>query len=109
MYEQGVFPSTFNTDHKWTFTVFKTWSWSNRSRNLFDLIATLGEEADVIKIEQLTGSYRFSLGRQDQTLTPIGEAAIEFIIRKRTNAELEAGMCCRRPQLPTQTLLPSAR
>jgi len=93
MYEQGVFPSTFNGDHKWTFTVFKTSSWSNRSRNLLDLIATLGEDADVIKIEQLTGSYRFSLERTDQTLTPIGEAAIEFIIRKRPKAEIEAGGC----------------
>ena len=23
MYEQGIFPSTYNNDHKWTFTVFK--------------------------------------------------------------------------------------
>jgi SAM-dependent methyltransferase len=93
MYEQGVFPSTYNTDHKWTFTVFKTSSWSDRSRNLLELLATLGEDADVVKIEQLTGSYRFSLGRTDQTLTPIGEAAIEFIIRRRTKAEIDAGGC----------------
>jgi SAM-dependent methyltransferase len=93
MYEQGVFPSTFNDDHKWTFTVFKASSWSNRSRNLLDLITLLGEEADVIKIEQLTRSYRFALNRIDQTLTPVGEAGIEFVIRKRTKAEIEAGGC----------------
>ena len=28
LYEQGVFPSTFNTDHKWTFTMHKATSWS---------------------------------------------------------------------------------
>src|SRR5437879_4822462 len=52
MYEQGIFPSTFNTDHKWTFTVFKTSSWSNSSRNLLELIMSLGERADLIKLEQ---------------------------------------------------------
>lgn len=91
MYEQGIFPSTFNTDHKWTFTVFKTSSWSNRSRNLVELIPSLGETADLIKIEQLTGSYRFTLPRLDQTQTPIGESAIEFIVRKRPQVEVEAG------------------
>jgi SAM-dependent methyltransferase len=91
MYEQGIFPSTFNTDHKWTFTVFKTSSWSNRSRNLVELIPSLGETADLIKLEQLTGSYRFALPRLDQTQTPIGESAIEFIVRKRPRVEVEAG------------------
>jgi ADP-heptose:LPS heptosyltransferase len=84
MYEQGVFPSTFNSDHKWTFTINKFSSWSDKSRSLFDLIASFGDTADVIKIEQLTGTYRYGLDRQDQTRTPIGEAAIEFVIRKRT-------------------------
>jgi len=28
LYEQGVFPSTYNSDHKWTFTVSKSRSWS---------------------------------------------------------------------------------
>jgi hypothetical protein len=83
MYEQGVFPSTFNSDHKWTFTINKFSSWSDKSRSLFDMIASFGDIADVIKIEQLTGTYRYGLDRQDQTRTPIGEAAIEFVIRKR--------------------------
>jgi SAM-dependent methyltransferase len=52
MYEQGTFPSTFNVDHKWTFTVFKTSSWSKRSRNLVELITELGGSADLIKLEQ---------------------------------------------------------
>ena len=28
LYEQGVFPSTFNSDHKWTFSLWKAASWS---------------------------------------------------------------------------------
>jgi O-methyltransferase len=93
MYEQGVFPSTFNLDHKRTFTVFKTSSWSNHSCNVVELIMALGESADLIKLEQLIGSYRFKLPRLDQTRTPIGESAIEFIIRKRLKEEVGAGGC----------------
>ena len=93
MYEQGVFPSTFNPDHKWTFTIFKTSSWSNRSRNVIEMIMTLGESADPIKVEQLINTYRFKLPRRDQTQTPIGESAIEFVVRKRFKDEVEAGGC----------------
>ena len=110
MYEQGTFPSTFNPDHKWTFTIFKTSSWSERSRNLTTLIAELGESADVIKLEQLTGSYRFALPRYDQTQTPVGESAIEFIIRKRSNEEVQAGGCLlnlRQPRIPVNNRTPT--
>ena len=34
LYEQGQFPSTYNVDHKWTFTILKTTSWSPCSLNL---------------------------------------------------------------------------
>ena len=90
MYEQGVFPSTFNRDHKWTFTIFKERSWSDRSINVLELLRSLGPEADIIKIEQLISTYRFNLPRYDQTLSPVGECGIEFVVRKRPPAELEA-------------------
>jgi len=91
LYEQGVFPSTFNRDHKWTFTVRKAKSWSNRSINVLDLVGALDGSADVVKIELLTSTYRFSLPRYDQTLTPVGECGIEIIIRKRPEDEVAAG------------------
>jgi SAM-dependent methyltransferase len=91
LYEQGVFPSTFNRDHKWTFTVFKDRSWSHCSINLLDVIRELGSAAEVIKIEQLSATYRFDLPRFDQTLTPVAECGIELIIRKRTREELDVG------------------
>lgn len=91
MYEQGVFPSTFNFDHKWTFTIFKSKSWSDRSLNLLDMVRELGPAAEVIRIEQLTANYRFDLPRFDQTLTPVAECGIELVIRKRPSAEVEAG------------------
>jgi SAM-dependent methyltransferase len=91
LYEQGAFPSTFNRDHKWTFTIFKNKSWSNHSLNVLDMVQELGSAAEVLKIEQLSSTYRFDLPRFDQTLTPIAESGIEIIIRKRTQAEVEAG------------------
>jgi SAM-dependent methyltransferase len=91
LYEQGVFPSTFNGDHKWTFTLHKTKSWSNKTVNVLALLQSLGGEADIHIIQQLNSSFRFSLPRLDQTMTPVGECAIEFVIRKRTAEELAKG------------------
>lgn len=91
LYEQGIFPSTFNTDHKATFTIMKHESWSPRSINIFELIQNLGPTAEPVKIEQLNSTYRYNLPRYDQTVTPIGESCIEFIVRKRPNTEVEFG------------------
>jgi len=88
LYEQGVWPSTYNLDHKWTFSINKKDSWSPKSVNVFELISSLGDEAEVKKIELLDSGYRYSLPRYDQTSTPVGESAIEIILRKRNNLEL---------------------
>lgn len=89
LYEQGVFPSRFNPDHKWTFTILKQKSWSPKSINIFELLSYLGDEAEVIKVELINSNYRYSIPVYDQTLTPIGESSIELIIRKRTVKEIE--------------------
>lgn len=88
LYEQGVFPSTFNRDHKWTFTIYKPTSWSKSSINVLNLVGMLGDLAQPIKIELLDATYRYGLPRYDQTLTPIAECGIEIIIRKRYAEEL---------------------
>jgi SAM-dependent methyltransferase len=90
LYEQGVFPSTYNRDHKHTFTLWKPVSWSAASVNLLELLPSLGPAADIVKVELLHAGYRFALPRYDQTLSPVAESAIEFIVRKRTSAEVEA-------------------
>jgi len=41
LYEQGVFPSRFNLDHKATFTIAKSQSWSAVSYNVIDLVSAL--------------------------------------------------------------------
>lgn len=90
LYEQGTFPSTFNRDHKWTFTVLKHSSWSDRSLNVVDLVRGLGPEAELLRVEQLGATYRYGLPRVDQTLSPVAECAIEFVVRRRPAAEVQA-------------------
>lgn len=91
LYEQGVWPSTHNRDHKSSFTMAKSRSWSPASINVLDLVGMLGPAADIRKLEIIDEAYRFDLPRFDQTLTPVAECAIELVIRKRTAAELEQG------------------
>lgn len=81
LYEQGVWPSRFNWDHKTTWTIQKLTSWSPVSVNCTNFLANF-PELSVLKIELLDASYRYGLPNQDQTLTPIGESAIEIILRK---------------------------
>ncbi len=88
LYEQGRFPSTFNSDHKWTFTLWKSRSWSSRTVNLFELLQTLGSAAQPLKVELLDATFRYQWPRFDQTQTPVGEAAVEFIVRKRLPDEI---------------------
>lgn len=97
LYEQGIFPSTFNRDHKWTFTAYKEESWSSKSINVLDLVRMLGRDAELVRVEQLSTTYRFGLPRFDQTLTPVGECGIEFVLRKRTPAEITDKGRWRRP------------
>lgn len=81
MYEQGVWPSTFNPDHKWSFTIFKRKSWSPVSINLLDMLREL-RGADIIKIERLIATFHHLNRRFDQTMSYVTESAIEFILRK---------------------------
>jgi ubiquinone/menaquinone biosynthesis C-methylase UbiE len=83
LYEQGQWPSTWNDDHKWTFTTCKEDSWSPKSINLVDWLPRWREESYLLKIELLDATFRFTATeRVDQTMTPVCESAIEFILRK---------------------------
>ncbi|WP_200822951.1 class I SAM-dependent methyltransferase [Caballeronia catudaia] len=82
MYEQGVWPSTFNDDHKHTFTLFKRSSWSPVSVNVLDLLRGFEREVSVKKIECLDHSFLHGMERYDQTRTAFAECAIEFVVQK---------------------------
>jgi SAM-dependent methyltransferase len=91
LYEQGVFPSNKNLDHKNSFTILKKRSWSEASINIIQVLSIFLEELDIRKIEVLDSTYRYDLPVYDQTATPVGESAIELILRKRTSTEIENG------------------
>ncbi len=91
LYEQGRFPSSFNRDHKWTFTLWKGRSWSHRSINLLELVTDLGWAVDVRKLEVIDHAFRYDLPRYDQTLSPVCESAIELVVRKRPVTEVNVG------------------
>jgi hypothetical protein len=81
LYEQGIWPSRWNLDHKWTFTVNKTGpKWSTKSVSLFELLATL-PNSQVLSVATIDNGYDYSGGVWDRTLRG-GEAAIEVVVRK---------------------------
>jgi SAM-dependent methyltransferase len=83
LYEQGVFPSTINPDHKHTFTICKAASWSTVSVNVTDLVAAVALAAECVALQRLELSFIPRAPRCDQTMTPVGESAIELVLRKR--------------------------
>lgn len=80
LYEQGQWPSHFNTGHLWTFTVHKSQSWSPVSINMTELVASLPDHR-VEWIRTLSFGYDFSGGIWDRTAGP-AEAHVEALIHK---------------------------
>lgn len=80
LYEQGVFPSRFNVDHKWSFTMNKESSWSIRSINVIELISTL-PQGRLLKLELQDKGYDYSRHNEDQTWGP-AMAQICFVVKK---------------------------
>jgi SAM-dependent methyltransferase len=86
LYEQGHWPSRYNTDHKWTFTICKARSWSPCSINVLDLATRLSDRLELERLVLQRDFFREQATWKDvdQTLTPVAECAIEVIWRKRT-------------------------
>ncbi|MBO4555153.1 MAG: methyltransferase domain-containing protein [Elusimicrobiales bacterium] len=80
LYEHGNFPSKYNDDHKWTFSLLKQKGANIRSANLIELFSSL-EDARILKIEVQDNNYDYELEDTDQTL---GDAAAQicFCIQK---------------------------
>jgi SAM-dependent methyltransferase len=90
LYEQGMWPSTYNMDHKWTFTTFKAQTWSPRSLNVVQLVTALRGQAELVKLELLHATFDWQAGRRDQT-AGAAESAIELVLRRRSPEEIERG------------------
>jgi SAM-dependent methyltransferase len=82
MYEQQTWPSKWNSDHK------RAWTLAGGGMPVHPVISMLHFAAtfpllDTIKLELLDATYRRYLKDIDQTQTPVGECAIEWIAQKR--------------------------
>jgi len=65
LYEQGVWPSRYNSDHKHTFTVEKEESWSPVSINLKPLLLELGGTLELLEVQD--DGYDYDAEDCDQT------------------------------------------
>ncbi len=82
LYEQGLWPSIFNTDHKHTYTIGKSESWSPAGKNLVDLIALLPKHK-IWSMRIVDTGYDYVDPKvYDQTDGPKAEAACEVIVQK---------------------------
>lgn len=79
LYEQGAWPSVYNSDHKHTFTCAKYRSWSPVSINVSDMLRILpGHRLISLTLED-TG---FEYGRKGDQTGMGAEAAVQFIVKK---------------------------
>ena len=88
LYEQGMWPSGHNPDHKTSWTISKAESWSPASINLIEFLYQFRDKIEVLKVELVNGTFIYDIQRLDQTYHSISECAIEFIVRKRTTEEM---------------------
>lgn len=89
LYEQGVWPSNHNPDHKTSWTISKEKSWSPVSINLLEFLYQYKDKVEILKVELINSAFIYGIQRFDQTYHSISECAIEFIVRKRTDEEIE--------------------
>ncbi len=84
LYEQGVWPSRYNPDHKISFTISKEKSWSPVSVNVIDLLGKFKADVQILAVSLLDQGYRYQALPKgiDQTRSPMAECGIEFILRK---------------------------
>lgn len=82
MYEKDRWPSRFNPDHKWSFTV-RAESRMPKTVNVLDLAKYVNGKATVEKIELINQFYHINFPETtDQTMLPNIECCIEIILRK---------------------------
>ncbi len=83
MYEQGKWPSRWNGDHKWMFSMSLPRSADPPRYNVLELVGSqIADVASPERIQLVRDFYSPALAHTDQTLLPNVESAIEFVLRK---------------------------
>jgi SAM-dependent methyltransferase len=109
LYEMGVFPSRFNPDHKATFTLSKSNSWSPVSINVLDLAKSL-PNGELISVALQDNNYdrsRLIFGPPRLTARELYALRVYHSLRRRGLLPTIAAMESLQRQIPVdQTLLP---
>lgn len=82
LYEQHRWPSTWNGEHKHTFTIYKLSSWCPASVNVLDLLRHVADLALPVKVELLHATQPGGVARVDHTRNLVTESAIELVLRR---------------------------
>jgi SAM-dependent methyltransferase len=85
LYEQGRWPSIFNSDHKWTFRKGGAASWSPVSLDVIELVEKL-PNCDVIEITVQDHGYDHSLRDEVRPVSPLARLISDQ--RKRVTGKL---------------------
>jgi SAM-dependent methyltransferase len=84
LYEKGLWPSRFNADHKFSFTIGKPRGGRlPRSINVLDLVSAMLPVASCERIVLLREFYDEAHPNVDQTMKSPAECAIEIVLCKR--------------------------
>lgn len=85
LYEHNIWPSKFNSDHKWSFRMYKRGKRLPKSIDLLDFLQKPCISCDLIKLERIEAGFNWDLPEHiDQTASHNpAECSIEFILRKR--------------------------
>jgi 2-polyprenyl-3-methyl-5-hydroxy-6-metoxy-1,4-benzoquinol methylase len=85
MYEHGYWPSRFNSDHKWSFKIFKGTKLHSKSVNVTELLRLIWKDTEIISITRLEDKFDPELNKSYDQTGPVDgpECAIEFILRKK--------------------------
>jgi SAM-dependent methyltransferase len=82
LYEGGRWPSRYNGDHKWKFTLSRPGMAAERLINVAALLADIRIRCGIERIQLVRDFHSPALTGTDQTLLPNVESAIEFVLRK---------------------------
>jgi len=83
LYEHGYWPSRFNPEHFWSFTIYKNNSKLSKSINVIDLVKKFSSSIICEKIQLINDFYKYyDKFNRDQTLDHNAECSIEIIWKK---------------------------
>lgn len=85
LYEHNMWPSRFNSDHKWSFRIYRGTKLHAKSINVVDLLRYVWKDTEIISISRIEDGFDWSADKMKDQTGPIDgpECAIEIILRKK--------------------------